>query len=269
MGNLPDRPGPRPGLGDRLTRRQFAGVLLASTVGVGWVGTGPAGVSPPGARLTARPKAAKGPAAQPGPQPLALTEGRDGVLYVPRGYHPEKPLPLVLALHGATGSSKGPVRNFGPLADELGLALVVPDSRGRTWDAILLGEFGPDRDFIDSALEAAWSRVLVDPRRVGVAGFSDGATYALALGRANGDLFSGAAAFSPGFLISVDAVGRPPVFISHGTHDSILPIDECSRRIVPELRRLGYPVTYREFDGDHTVPQDMASLGLAAVVARG
>jgi predicted esterase len=191
------------------------------------------------------------------------------VLYVPRDYRPEKPLPLVLALHGATGSSNGPVRNFGPLADELGLALVVPDSRGRTWDAILLGEFGPDRDFIDSALETAWSRVQVDPGRIGVAGFSDGATYALALGRANGDLFSGVAAFSPGFLIPVDEVGRPSVFISHGTRDSILPIDSCSRRIVPELRRLGYPVTYREFDGDHTVPRDMASVGLAAAVARG
>jgi phospholipase/carboxylesterase len=175
---------------------------------------------------------------------------------------------LVLWLHGATGSSQGPVRNFGPLTDELGIALVVPDSRGRTWDAIMLGDFGPDRDFIDRALTAAWSRIQVDPKRVGVVGFSDGATYALALGRANGDLFSGVAAFSPGFLIPVQAVGRTPVFISHGTHDHILPIDSCSRRIVPELRRLGYAVNYREFDGDHTVPRDMASVGLAAAVAR-
>ena len=268
MSDRRDRPGVGPGSGVSLTRRQFAGLLLASTLGVR-PGRAWAEPSRPGARLTVRPKASSGSVAQPGPQPLALSNGRDGVLYVPRDYRPEKPLPLVLALHGATGSSNGPVRNFGPLADELGLALVVPDSRGRTWDAILLGEFGPDRDFIDSALETAWSRVQVDPGRIGVAGFSDGATYALALGRANGDLFSGVAAFSPGFLIPVDEVGRPSVFISHGTRDSILPIDSCSRRIVPELRRLGYPVTYREFDGDHTVPRDMASVGLAAAVARG
>jgi phospholipase/carboxylesterase len=252
-----------------LTRRQFAATLLVSTLGTRLVDASSPVRARPGARLSARPTPARGTPAQPGPQPLALANARDGVVYVPRGYRPARPLPLVLALHGATGSSKGPVRNLGPLADDLGIALVVPDSRGRTWDAIMRGEFGPDCDFIDGALAAAWSRVQVDPKRIGVAGFSDGATYALALGRANGDLFSGVAAFSPGFLIPVDPVGAVPVFISHGTHDSVLPIDSCSRRIVPELRRLGHRVDYHEFDGDHTVPRDMASLGLAAAVTHG
>lgn len=39
----------------------------------------------------------------------------------------------------------------------------------------------------------------------------------------------------------------------------MLPIDQCSRRIVPELKRLGYDVTYREFDGRHTLPPEIAS----------
>lgn len=205
----------------------------------------------------------------PGVVALGLGDDRDGLLYIPRGYQPAAPVPLVLALHGASGSSRGPVRNFGPLADRLGLALLVPDSRSYTWDAIRLGEFGPDREFIDRAMTAAWSRVRVDPRRIGVVGFSDGATYALALARANGDLFSGAAAFSPGFLIPVEPLGRPPLFISHGTRDNILPIATCSRRIVPELRRKGYAVAYHEFDGGHTVPEDMAATGLAAATTPG
>lgn len=259
-----------PGSGDNLSRRDFAGVLLASTLGFG-LGEGYSSRLPraPGARLSARPRAAKGGGAKPGAQPLGLGGERDGVLYVPSGYQPGKALPLVLALHGATGSSRGPIRMFGPLADRLNLALVVPDSRGRTWDAILLGEFGPDRDFLDRALDAAWSRVTIDPARIGVVGFSDGATYALAIGCANGDLFHGVAAFSPGFLIPVEAVGQVPIFVSHGTQDSILPIDSCSRRIVPELRRLGHAVTYREFEGDHMVPLEMAQLGLAAVAGLG
>jgi flavin-binding protein dodecin len=33
---------------------------------------------------------------------------------------------------------------------------------------------------------------------------------------------------------------------------------ERGRRIVPRLRRAGYDVTYREFDGGHTVPPEIA-----------
>jgi len=47
---------------------------------------------------------------------------------------------------------------------------------------------------------------------------------------------------------------KPPVFVSHGTRDRVLPIDRCSRRIVPRLEGAGYEVRYREFDGPHVVP---------------
>jgi hypothetical protein len=39
----------------------------------------------------------------------------------------------------------------------------------------------------------------------------------------------------------------------------VLPIDRCSRRIVPELERGGYDVFYREFDGGHTILPEIAS----------
>src|SRR5512143_513629 len=113
----------------RLTRREFAGILLATTASGRLRLPLPGASLLPGARLTFRPKAGSPSAAATGPQPLGLGDERDGVLYVPRGYRPEAPVPLVLALHGATGSSRGPVRNFGPVADDLGVALLVPDSR--------------------------------------------------------------------------------------------------------------------------------------------
>lgn len=247
-----------------MERRDFARVMLASAFGANLLRLPLEPKTAPGPRLTARPKPASG-SAQPGAQPLGLGGGgRDGVLYVPKDYQASKPVPLVLALHGATGSSRGPIRMFSPLADQMGFALLVPESRARTWDAIM-NDFSVDRDFIDQSLNLAWSKVSIDPAKVGVVGFSDGATYALALGRANGDLFQGIAAFSPGFLIPVDSLGKPSIFISHGRQDSILPIDSCSRRIVPELQRMGYSVTYKEFDGDHEVPPEMASAGLKAV----
>jgi predicted esterase len=91
-----------------------------------------------------------------------------------------------------------------------------------------------------------------------VAGFSDGASYALSLGVANGDLFTHIIAFSPGFLAPASRNGQPRIFVSHGVKDGVLPIDSCSRKIVPRLKHAGYEVRYREFDGPHTVPPEVA-----------
>ena len=52
------------------------------------------------------------------------------------------------------------------------------------------------------------------------------------------------------------------LFVSHGTLDQILPIDRCSRVIVPRLRSMGYDVTFREFEGRHEMPAEVAREGL-------
>jgi phospholipase/carboxylesterase len=98
----------------------------------------------------------------------------------------------------------------------------------------------------------------VDASRLAVGGFSDGASYALSLGVTNGDLFTHVIAFSPGFLAPAGKHGSPALFVSHGTRDRVLPIDVCSRRLVPQARREGYRVEYREFDGGHAVPPEIA-----------
>jgi dienelactone hydrolase len=139
-------------------------------------------------------------------------------------------------------------------------------SRGRTWDAVL-DTFGPDVAFIDQAVAWTFARYAVDPDRVAVAGFSDGASYALSLGLANGDLFGRVMAFSPGFVAPAPPQGHPRLFVSHGTADMVLPIDQCSRRIVPRLERADYDVTYQEFDGPHTVPPEIAQAAVAWFLA--
>ena len=103
-------------------------------------------------------------------------------------------------------------------------------------------------------MNGAFDRCAIEPR-IAIGGFSDGASYALTLGAINGDLFTAIVAFSPGFVVAGDRHGSPRVFVSHGTRDEILPINRTSRRIVPQLRDEGYAVTYREFDGPHTVPE--------------
>jgi predicted esterase len=201
-----------------------------------------------------------------------LDNARDAVLHVPAGAG-EAPLPLLVLLHGAGGSGEPFLRGLRAAADASGVAMLAPDSRGRTWDAIRaehqsvldvitsqrhFSGFGPDVLFLDRALERVFRTLTVDSERITVGGFSDGATYALSLGLINGDLFRRIVAFSPGFIVNAEAHGLPQIFVSHGRADSILPIDRCSRRIVPGLEKRGYAVTFREFDGGHDVPEVIA-----------
>src|SRR5436305_4608904 len=87
-----------------------------------------------------------------GAYPLKLDYDRDGVLYVPTGYKPGTPMPLMLWLHGAGGSSAGiATSNTARLADEFGVIVLAPDSRDWTWD-IILGSFGADIEYIRQAL---------------------------------------------------------------------------------------------------------------------
>jgi len=201
--------------------------------------------------------------ARTGEQPLKLATGgdRDGVLYVPRDLPANgTPVPLLMLLHGARGGASGVVNRVGAfaLADQFKAIILAPDSRECcTWD-VIHGGFGADVAFIDRALEQVFSRFTIDPTRLGIGGFSDGASYALSLGLSNGDLFSHVIAFSPGFMVVERSVGKPSIFVSHGTADEILPIDSTSNRLVPSLRGAGYTVDFRRFAGPHTVPADIA-----------
>lgn len=214
-------------------------------------------------RLLARPGGPASTGAQPaaGLHPLELGEGRDALLYLPEGYHAETPAPLAVMLHGAGGSAHHALQPFLHHADAVGVILLAPSSRGRTWD-LILGGYGADVARLDRALDEVFGRYAVDARHLAVGGFSDGASYALSLGITNGDLFTHLIAFSPGFAAPAAQHGAPRVFVSHGTEDRVLPIAACSRSTVPRLQRAGYDIRYEEFEGGHTVPAPIAEEAL-------
>ncbi len=197
-----------------------------------------------------------------GVQVLGLTSGRDGLLFVPKRRGAAEPAPLLVMLHGAGGQATQLVDRFVETAEARGYLILAPESRGRTWD-VILGGYGPDVAFIDRALGRVFERRAVDPNRIAIAGFSDGASYALSLGIANGDLFTDVLAFSPGYMAPSRHEGRPRIFVSHGVHDAVLPIDACSRRLAATLRAAGYDLDYREFDGGHAVPPEMVTAAVA------
>jgi phospholipase/carboxylesterase len=204
----------------------------------------------------------------PGLHQFPTAPGREALLRVPPNVAPEPGAPLFVSLHGAGGNAASGLYPLDAFAPAAGLAILAPAAMGRTWD-LLLGGLGPDVATIDRALDAALHALAVDRTGLSLGGFSDGASYALSLGLANGDHFHRIAAFSPGFFAPPIRVGKPRIFISHGVRDRVLPIERCSRRIVPQLRADGYEVEYVEFDGGHEVPDAIARRALAWLLAAG
>jgi phospholipase/carboxylesterase len=218
-------------------------------------------------RLASRPGTPR-LAGAAGLQTLPLGGARDSYLFVPARATAGERMPLVLLLHGAGGHAHDGLRVLMHLAEENGLILVAPASRASTWDIIARRRYGPDLALADAALAHVFERHAVDPSRLAVGGFSDGASYALSLGLNNGDLFTHVLAFSPGFVGPGTRRGKPRVFISHGVRDPVLPIDPCSRSIVRGLRAQGYPVEYEEFDGEHEIPPQAARAAVDLLCAR-
>src|SRR5262249_54798131 len=218
-----------------LSRRQFgalAGGMLASLALGGECRVISAPFAGSDGRITARPREGNAPPHPLESGPAGLENGRDAILQLPPNGAGPTPLPLLVLLHGATGRGDGMLRRLGSAPGDAGIAVLAPDSRSGTWDAIR-GGFGADVDYLDRGLQRVFDSLAIDPARVAIGGFSDGATYALSLGLINGDLFRRVVAFSPGFVVSGEMHGKPAFFVSHGTADTILPIEDCSRVIVP------------------------------------
>src|SRR6185369_16412479 len=190
-----------------MNRRNFCAITAVASLSLNvacrrsWAGV------PNDGRLAARPsasgKAAGGPAplgsSTVGRQTyLGLDRDRDAILQLPKSAS-NSPLPLLLFFHGATQSAEDMFWYLDSAPDETGVAILAPNARETTWDAIT-DSFGPDIQFLNSAMERVFQMTAIDPKRVAIGGFSDGASYALSLGLINGDLFGKVAAFSAGFI---------------------------------------------------------------------
>lgn len=219
--------------------------------------------------------------AAPAAQSHQLALPDEATAYVPATAGPNPPL-LVL-LHGAGRGSLDMIRKFAPQADKRGIVLLAPTSRGTTWDLITsaLRPKGPgsaidekmhrhfgrsrDTDRVESAIAALRKAVPFDRSRTVLAGFSDGATFALAMGMQRAYDFSAVIAWSPGIPIeSEQPARRRRVFVSHGRQDPTLHFEVDCNEIVPLLRDEGALVSFYAFEGVHEVPKAVVEAFLDA-----
>ena len=220
-------------------------------------------------RLSARPAA---PAADT--LPRGYSRLGDAMAYRPTsaGVAPG----LLVLFHGAGGNAARFITLFQAEADRRGLVLLSIQSTDMSWD-IVRSEAAPpgraptvrpgvDARRTNAAMAALFAKVGIDPARIVAAGFSDGASYALAIGLANDHLFTGIASLSPGFVRKTGKQRRQRIAIAHGKADQVLPYANA-RDIASLLRGNGYAVNFADFDGGHGV--DPATLAASLDFALG
>lgn len=203
------------------------------------------------------------PSADP-PTGIITARNRSGArggftLYVPEWYEATRAWPLVVALHGGSGTGDDFLWSWLAEARGRGFLLLAPTSLGSTWSLA-----GPDVD--TPALRTMVAYVCehwrVDPARVLLTGLSDGATYTLLCGLQADMPFTALAPVSgvlhPANLVNGNlerAAGRR-IYLVHGALDWMFPI-ATARLAYRELARAGADVTFREIaDLSHTYPRE-------------
>ena len=110
---------------------------------------------------------------------------------------------------------------------------------------------------LESFVEEVIAGYPVDPRRLFLLGFSQGAVMALAVSLRRPDLVAGVIALS-GYLppdskpVRADEGRRLPVFIGHGTDDPLIGV-QAARDAADALRTGGHEVSLHEYPAAHSL----------------
>ncbi len=105
-------------------------------------------------------------------------------LYIPKSYHSDRPMPLVLVFHGDGGSghSISDVTRFNALAEQKGFIVVYPDGIKQKWG---LGTNSQthidDVSFVSTLIDHLKSQLSINSHKVYATGFSKGAILTQAL----------------------------------------------------------------------------------------
>lgn len=214
-------------------------VVMLLAIVAGCATQGPGGQSLP-AQKAPKVKTPE-PIYGPGNHPETIDEGGTKRVYevkVPSGYNGKRQLPLVMLLHGWTESASSieTTTEMDKLCDKAGFLLVAPEGLGnpKGWNCGFLnlgGNGADDVKFLTDVLDAVDKKVKVDPRRVFVAGHSNGGMMAYLLaaklsGRiAAIGVVSGTVGFDRGDQLGeVPAPSKPvSALIIHGLLDPTVP----------------------------------------------
>lgn len=173
----------------------------------------------------------------------------------------EPPHPCLLLLHGR-GADERDLLGLAPLLDPRFLLvaarapLPVLGVGGFQWhEALAMGRpepvsqmrsLGRLREFLGQIADA----FPVDPERVFVLGFSQGAAMALCLGAEVAGTLALSGYLTP--LCRTETLAGRPLFVGHGTGDPVVPV-ALGRGVRDALTAAGADLTYREYGMGHQI----------------
>jgi phospholipase/carboxylesterase len=181
-------------------------------------------------------------------------------LYVPENYQPDRAWPLVMALHGGSGTGRQFLWSWLRDARSRGAILAAPTSVQGTWALT-----GPDVDSpnLTRILELIRSGWNIDPARLLLTGMSDGGTFSYVSGLEAESPFTHLAPVSAAFhpmlaeMADADRLRGLPIHIIHGALDWMFSVD-VARQANLALARAGALVTYLEVDDlSHCYPREL------------
>lgn len=199
-------------------------------------------------------------------------------LYVPSGYQPSKPAPLMILLHGLTSNPQQVIRYEGiaEQAEKYGMIVAAPFGYNEGgW----YGSLGQGKDFgsetlnrysqgapdnlgelseqdVFNVLEIVRKQFNVDNKRIYLAGHSMGGGGTFYLGMKYADLWAGLAPMAPAVFdrdpAQLAQITSMPIIVVQGDNDRLVPV-EGTRRWINKMQELGMTHQYIEIaGGDHT-----------------
>lgn len=184
--------------------------------------------------------------------------------------------PVIILMHGVGSNEKDLFSFANQLPDSfLVISLRAPIELGKdsyAWYHLSFENGKP----ISNPIEAEASRIMIidfinnlknkhpfDEKRVYLCGFSQGSIMAYSVGLTVPGKIKGIAIMSGRLLEEVkpiiaskDKLKNLKVFISHGTNDNVLPINNA-REANTYLKQLGINTTYKEYPEPHTISNAM------------
>ncbi|NWG18519.1 MAG: hypothetical protein HXY41_18005 [Chloroflexi bacterium] len=220
---------------------------------------------------------------EPGSYDVSFEHGRrqrSFRVYVPESYaRTDDPLPLVIAMHGASGSGAWmeELTQFSPLAEAHGFLVAYPDGVYGIWNDGRVGDERVPADlddvgFISVMIDKIAQHLRVDANRVYASGYSMGGMMAFRLGCELPDKIAAVASVAstfPGYLLEACNPAAPvPVLVIQGTKDDVIPWQGIWRNNIPIYLSTAQTATYW---GEHNGCADEPRLveGLDLVVADG
>jgi poly(3-hydroxybutyrate) depolymerase len=177
---------------------------------------------------------------------------RTYAFYAPESVKPDARAPLLVVIHGSTGSGRQIMENWTAMADKHGILLAGPDATDNSrWASPQDGPL-----FLKDVVDEVATRYTIDGRRMYLFGHSAGANFALQMAILESEFFAAAAihagAVSSDYFSIFDfATRKIPLAIYIGDRDQFYPI-EVVRAVNTALEKRGFTVLYREIKGhDH------------------